>query len=77
MVTGIKEKQERWKLLAEQYLKDDVEIFCKDFDDDIYFGKVLLVGDRTLTIECTGPAHRAGQNFNLEWLRLIKFEVAN
>lgn len=76
METGTQEKLERWKLLAEDYLERDLTAYIKDLDDNIYFAKIILVGDRFLKIYCVGPAQREGQEISLEWLRIVKFEEA-
>lgn len=74
MEQGIKEKMERWKILAEQYLKEDIKVFIKDIDNNWYFADILLVGDITLTIKCFAPEERAGKTFYLEWALISKFD---
>ena len=76
MDTGIQEKGERFKLLAEDYLERDLVVYIKDIDDNFYFAKIVLVGERFLKIWCVGPAQREGQELTLEWLRIVKFEEA-
>lgn len=74
MELGIKDKLERWKILAETFLKEDKSIFIKDIDDNWYFGDILLVGDSTITIQCTGPGERAGEKIILYWALINSFE---
>ncbi len=74
METGIKEKLERWRILAETFLKEDIPIVIKDIDDNWYFGDILFVGEDTITISCTGPEQRAGDKFILYWALIKQFE---
>ena len=71
---SIKEKTERWKLMAEIFLKNDTKVFVKDVGGDIYFADIILVGDDTLTIKCFGPEQRKGEKFILYWALILEFE---
>ena len=67
MEYGIKEKMERWKVLAEQLLEHNKKIFIKDINDNWYFADILLVGDLAITIKCFAPVNRADEKINIHW----------
>ena len=67
MVEGIKEKGERFKALAEIFLKNDERVFIKDSDNNYYFADILFVGEDSIEIQCFGPSDRSGSKFVLYW----------
>jgi hypothetical protein len=76
METGIKERMEHWKLLAEVYLKEDKRVLIKDIDNNWYFADILIVGEDTIEIQCYAPEQRAGQKIVLYWALITCFELA-
>lgn len=76
METGIREKMEHWKLLAEVYLKEDKRVLIKDLEDNWYFADIILVGEDTIEIQCYAPEQRAGQKYVMYWAKIIYFELA-
>jgi len=76
MEIGIKEKLERWKILAETYLKEDQRVFIKDTYDNWYFADIILVGEDTIEIQCYAPEDRAGKKFTLYWALITYFDKA-
>lgn len=77
MDQGTKDKIERWKGLAEIFLKNDTKVYIKDVDDNLYFCDLLLVGEDTITIQCFAPEQREGAKIMLYWPLIIKFEQYN
>jgi hypothetical protein len=73
MELGIKEKLERWKLLAEAYLLEDKDVFIKDLDDNWYFAKVIISGETRITIDCYAPQQRVGRYY-LPWAKITFFD---
>lgn len=71
MVT-VTDKVERFKATAELFLEKDIDIFIKDIDDNIYFARVLLVGEDTITIECFGPPKKNGLKYHLYWPLIVE-----
>lgn len=67
-------RRESWKNLAELFLKKDKKVYIKDANGDYYFGKILLVGDDTITIECFAPDTRVGMKFTLYWFMITRFD---
>ena len=72
----IKEKLEHWKLLADDLLREDKKAIIKDIYDNLYFGDILIVGETTITIFCTGPKQRANKNETLYWANISYFDKA-
>lgn len=69
-----KEKIERWKALAEIFVRTDVQAFIVDSSDNIYFADIILVGEDTFKIHCFGPEQRANQDLVLYWPLIVRFE---
>jgi len=70
---NLKEKVERWKALAEIFLKENVDAFIRESTGNLYFGKIILVGEDSFTVECFGPHQRAGEKFRLFWPMILEF----
>ena len=72
-----KEKVERWKELAELFLKNDERVYIKDIDGNYYFADLILVGDDSITVQCFAPDDRIGKKYILYWpliKRLDRYE---
>lgn len=74
MEPGIKDKLERWKILAEVYLREDKRVLIKDLEDNWYFSDILFVGEDTIEVQCYAPAQRAGEKKLLYWAMITYFE---
>ena len=74
MEQEVREKGERFKVLAEIFLKENKKVFIKDYSDNYYFGEVILIGESSITFYCFGPDKRAGKNITLYWpvIKLIE-----
>ena len=68
----IKETIERFKILAEGFLKDNIRVAIIDIENSFYFADILFVGDDRLTIQCFAPEKKSGQKFYLDWASIIK-----
>ena len=73
METGLREKQEHWKLLAEIYLKNDKRVLIKDVYDNWFFSDILFVGEDTIEVSCYAPEQRVGKHV-LYWAMIKYFE---
>lgn len=58
--------------MAKLFLREKEDIFCKDVNNDYFFGYVISVGEESITIYCEEPKQREGQH-NLPWISIIKF----
>ena len=70
----IKERVLQWQLLAEQYFQENENVFIKLLNGNIYFCKIVLVGDSKLTIDIYAPEQRAGNRETLDWFNIDIFD---
>ena len=68
----IKEKIERFKMLAEDFLEKNIRVAITDIENSYYFADILFVGEDRLTIQCFAPEKKAGVKFYLDWALIIK-----
>jgi hypothetical protein len=66
----VKDKAERFKVLAELLLKEDKRVFIKSFSNDFYFADILFVGEDKITIQCFSPQSRKGKKYYLYWIEI-------
>jgi len=69
----IKEKVLRWQPLAEQYFKENQNVFVKTLNDNIYFGTIVLVGETKFCIDIYSPEQRKGKREYIDWLNVKDF----
>lgn len=74
MENGKRNQGQRLKALADIFLQEDKKVFIKDFEDNYYFGDILLVGDSSLTFYCFGPEQRSGKNITIYWPNIVILE---
>lgn len=67
----VKDKIERYKVLAEILCKENSKVYIKDIQDNIYFGFIVLVGEDRLTIDCFAPLQRSGERKYLYWAEIM------
>ena len=73
METEIRERLERFKIKAEEFVKEDIRAFIVDVNDTYYFCDILFVGEVYLTIQ-NFEGEKAGQNNKLYWTDIVKLE---
>lgn len=73
---NLRERILRWQLLAEQYFKEDQNVFIKTLNGNLHFCKIILVGETKVTIDNYAPTQRAGTRDCLDWLQIIEFDKA-
>lgn len=73
MEQGIKEKIERFKEKAETFLKNDIQAFIKDINDNYYFCDILSVGELKILIY-NFAGKRQGKKDNLYWPDIVSLE---
>jgi len=66
MTETVKDKIERYKLLAEDFLKTNTRVAIWDIYGEYYFADILLVGDDLLTIYAFSPISKVGKHY-LRW----------
>jgi len=73
MENDLRETLERFKIKAEEFLKDNIKAFIVDVNNTYYFCDIILVGDTTVLIQnFKGP--RINQQEKLFWADIVKFE---
>ena len=71
----IKERILQWQLLADQWFSENSNIFIKDLNGNIYFCKIVLVGETKITVDVYAPEQRAGRREYIDWLNIEKFDL--
>ena len=71
---NIKDKVLQWQLLAEQWFKEDQNVFIKKLNGNIYFCKIVLVGETKITVDVYAPEQRADKREYIDWLEIEKFD---
>ena len=73
----VTEKIERYRLLAEQFLNEDIRVAIWDINGEYYFADLILVGENLLKFQAFSPRSKSGKEFTLRWVeisKLIKYE---
>lgn len=73
MEIRIKEKIERWKVLAELWFNQGKKVFIKDISDNWYFADILIVGEDTILVDCFSPKDRIGHQ-QIYWANVLSFK---
>jgi len=73
----IKERVLQWQLLAEQYFKENTNVFIKELNGNIHFCKIVLVGETKVTVDNYAPEQRANTRNPIDWLNISKFDKVN
>ena len=70
----IRDRVLQWQLLAEQWFSENQNIFIKTINGDLYFCKIVLVGETKITVDIYAPEQREGTRDYIDWLNIITFE---
>ncbi len=73
MTNDLREKIERWKILAESLLKTNTKAFLVDTNDTYHWCNIILVEEDRITIK-TFKGNNAGIDKRLFWADVTKFE---
>ncbi|WP_298753568.1 hypothetical protein [uncultured Arcobacter sp.] len=65
----------QWQLLAEQYLKDNENVFIKELNGNLHFCKIVLCGETKITVDNYAPEQRAGKRDYIDWLNISDFNI--
>ncbi len=69
----VNNKLERLRAKAELFLKEDIKVFLKTYDNDYYFCNILLVDEDYITIY-NFRGKRKGEKNRLLWLDVDELE---
>jgi hypothetical protein len=70
----VMDKIERWKLLADLFIKNNSRVFIKEINGDLHFCDIILVGEDTVEIENFAPEQRQGKRERIYWVEIETFE---
>lgn len=70
----IKERILQWQLLAEQWFSENQNVFIKKLNGNIYFCKIVLVGETKVLVDIYAPEQRAGKRESIDWLEIERFD---
>ena len=73
METEIRERLERFKIKAEEFLKNNTPAFIVDVNDTYYFCDIILVGETTVLVK-SFKGHRINQQEKIYWADVVRFE---
>ena len=73
MENDLRETLERFKIKAEEFLKDNIKAFIVDVNNTYYFCDIIFVGETTIMIQ-NFKGKREGQKERLSWADVVKFE---
>ena len=68
------EKIFRWQLLADKYFQKNKNVFIKKLNGNIYFCKIILVGETKIRVDIYAPKQRAKTIESIDWLNIETFE---
>lgn len=70
----LKERILQWQLLGDKWFSDNQNVFVKTINGNIYFCKIVIVGETMITIDVYAPEQRAGTREYIDWLEIIIFD---
>lgn len=70
----VKEKIERWKLLADTFEKQNISAFIKEINGDLHFCKILINGEDSVEVLNFAPEQRAGTKERIFWYLIQEFD---
>ncbi len=70
----VKDKIERWKLLADVFLKQNKKAFIREINGDLHFCNLVLNGDDAILIVNFGPEQRAMVREKIYWVQVEDFD---
>ncbi len=69
----VMDKIERWKLLAELFVKQNNKVFIREINGDLHFCIIVNKEEDFIMIENFGPDQRAGVREKIYWLSVSEF----
>lgn len=68
----IKERIERWKILADIFLKENAKVFVKDIYDNWYFCNIIFNGEDSIHVQ-NFKGKRKLEKDRIYWANVTKF----
>lgn len=70
----VKDKIERWKLLANLFVEQNKKAFIREINGDLHFCDLILVGEDSILILNFGPDQRKGKKERIYWFQIEDFD---
>ena len=70
----VKDKIERWKLLADVFIKNNSKVFIKKINRDLHFCVIVFSGEDSLLVDNFAPIQRKGERKKIWWFEIEEFE---
>ncbi len=70
----VKDKIERWKLLADVFIKNNSKVFIKKINGDLHFCVIVLNGEDSILVDNFAPIQREGKREKIWWFEIEEFE---
>jgi len=71
----LKERILQWQLLGDQWFSENQNIFIKTINENLYFCKIISIGETKILVDVYAPKQRAGTRENIDWLQIIEFDL--
>ena len=71
---NVKDKVERWKLLADVFMKNDSKVFIKQINGDLHFCNIFVIEDDSILVDNFAPIQRKGKREKIWWFEIEEFE---
>jgi len=73
---GLMEKIQRWKLLADLFIKENARAFVKDIYDNWYPCYILFSGEDSVHVQHF-EGKKKGEKDRIYWANVVKFDKHN
>lgn len=70
----VKDKIERWKILADILLNKDKKSFIKEINEDLHFCEIISMNEDSIIIKNFGPEQRANTEEEIYWVQILEFD---
>jgi len=71
---NLKDKIERWKLLADVLIKQNKKAFIKEINGNLHFCELILNGEDSIIVKNFGPEQRRGIKEKIYWVQVEDFD---
>ena len=73
MEDGIRDKIDRFRIKAEEFLEENIKVFIRDTKDNYYFCDILFVGQNYLLVQDFKGSRKAEKS-RIWWADVIQLE---
>jgi len=65
---------QRWKILADIFLKEGKSVFIRKINDDLHFCKIILNSENFILVKNFGPEQRKDEEDTIYWAQISEFD---